>query len=67
MQANQSQPNAARDEVPEFKIGQLVSVDWDKLGEITEYLWNGYYRVWIEGDRPGMQYATVHAKRLDVI
>lgn len=49
-------------------FGQLISVDWDKLGEVTEYLWDGFYRVYVEGDYPGKSiYATVHQNRLEAV
>lgn len=49
-----------------LKVGQLVSIDGDKLGEITETIWSGFFRVWIERDGPG-QYATVHESRMEAI
>jgi hypothetical protein len=53
---------------PEFSVGQLVSVDWERLGEITEVLPGGYYRVWVEGDdRLGSSFHTVFRTRMELV
>lgn len=55
-------------ESPGFQVGQLVSVRWDRLGEVTKILTGGYYTVWVEGDdRLGSDFHTVHASNLEAI
>lgn len=51
----------------EFKVGQLVSVEWDKLGEIMEVLPDGYYAVWVEQDYCTSERKTVHQSKLESI
>lgn len=52
--------------IAKFSKGQLVSVDWERLGEIEEVLPNGYYRVWVEGEYQGGASHTIFQSHLEL-
>jgi len=67
-QITKEKPDAGQNSEPEFTVGQLVSVYWDRLGEITKILAGGYYEVWVEGDdRLGSGFHPVHQNSLEAI
>lgn len=49
-----------------FNVGQLVTIDRDRLGEVVEQLPDSEYRLWVEDDQRGY-YATVSSDRMEVL